>query len=346
MKIFYQDLAKRLEGGERLAVASIARRLGSAPRDQGTRCAVLPDGRILGTIGGGLLEARTQEESVVALGGGTIRYLKMRLDAKELAAGGMICGGSVDILIAPWGAAEAQVAHALLEAFEGNRRAALLTSWGADGRTLAVGLLDGQRWIGSGDLDPAGREAAAEALSAGKPVLRGKAEGPGLLAEPIEREKAPLIVMGAGHVGKALTEVAALAGFSVAVVDDRPEFADPALLPRADRVLCRPFEGAIAELGADDTTAVVICTRGHLGDTDCALDALRSPACYVGMIGSRRKRGMVVKGILAQGIPEERLGVLHTPVGLSIGAETPEEIAVSIVAELIALRRGALPPAG
>lgn len=341
MKAFYQELADRLERGERLAVASIARRLGSAPRNQGTRCAVLPDGRILGTIGGGLLEARTQQEAVAALAEGRVRYLKMRLDAKELAAGGMICGGSVDVLVAPWGEAEAPVARALLAAFDGNRRAALLTAWGAEGRPAGVGLLDGERWVGSGAIGAGGHEAAAEALAEEKPLLRGAPEGPGLLAEPIDREKAPLVVMGAGHVGRALAEVAAIAGFSVTVVDDRPEFADPALLPRAERVLCRPFEGAIGELAPDDATAVVVCTRGHLGDTACTLDALRSPACYVGMIGSRRKRGMVVKGLQEQGISEERLAALHSPVGLPIGAETPEEIAVSIVAELIAVRRGA-----
>jgi xanthine dehydrogenase accessory factor len=121
----------------------------------------------------------------------------------------------------------------------------------------------------------------------------------------------------------------------VTVVDDRPEFASAEKLPWAKQVLCQPFDGSVAAAGTDQGTFVVVCTRGHLSDTLCTEEALRSDAPYVGVIASRRKRDMILKHLKEQGFPDERLGALRMPVGLPIGAETPEEIAVSVVAQLI-----------
>lgn len=341
LKTFYETLASRLEKGEALAVASIARRIGSAPRNQGARCVVDATGAILGTIGGGLMEARTQEEGVRALNTNRAVYLKMRLDSKQLAEAGMICGGSVDILAAPWTPDRAPVARELLRIFMANERACLVTAWDEKGAVTALGTLIGEKWNSPDPLPPGVPEAAAKALESGNPVVLGKADGPGVLVEPIEREKSPLVVFGAGHVGKALAAAATLAGFTVTLVDDREEFANPALHPWADRVVCRPFEGAVEALGVDETTFVVICTRGHLMDSVVVVEAMRSPSPYVGMIGSRRKKGMVLKMLAEAGITEERIAAaLHAPVGLEIAAETPEEIAVSITAELIAVKRG------
>ncbi|PLX44322.1 MAG: hypothetical protein C0609_06055 [Deltaproteobacteria bacterium] len=339
MKKLYDEIASRLSGGEKLSVASIARRIGSAPRSQGTRCAILPGGAILGTIGGGLMEAKTQEAGVKALSEGKVEYLKMRLKEKELAASGMICGGSVDILVAPWGGGEVAVAKGLSALYSSGNHGALLTKWDGDGNSISIGLYFNGEWHSATPLTEELEEAARESLSDGTNVIRAGEDG-GLFAEFIERERAPLIVMGAGHVGRALANVASVAGFAVTVVDDREEFANEENLPWAERVLCRPFEGALDEARVDENTFIVIATRGHMGDTICALDALRSDAPYVGMIGSKRKRGMVLKKMSEEGIPEARIAsAVRTPVGLSIGAQTPEEIAVSIVAEMIQIRR-------
>jgi len=345
MKRFYEELARLLNDGETVAVASIAKRLGSAPRSQGARCAVKADGSILGTIGGGLMERRTQEAGVLAIADNRVHYLKMRLDSKELAASGMICGGSVDIAVVPWRRSEVPLAGELLRTFMENRKATLITHWDEAGEIINLGLLGSRGWTGRGPLGEEAKEAAAEADSSGKPVFRGKAGKEGLLAEPIERERSPLVILGAGHVGAALLEVASFAGFSVTIVDDREEFADPRRHPKADRVLCIPFEGALAMVGADDSTFIVICTRGHLSDTVCIEEAMAGPPPYVGLIGSRRKTGMVLRHLREKGVDEERLSALHSPVGLDIGSETPEEIAVSITAQMIAVKRGVGIPA-
>ena len=148
--------------------------------------------------------------------------------------------------------------------------------------------------------------AVAEALEKGKPVLSGDPAVAGFLAEPIERERSPLIILGAGHVGKALCQAASLAGFSVTVVDDRQEFADSAKLPGAERVFCIPFSGALQKCGAHESSFIVICTRGHLSDMVCAAEAMKGRAGYVGMIGSRRKKGMILKNLAERGITGER----------------------------------------
>ena len=344
MKNLFDRVAERLNRGETVVVAAIARRLGSAPRSQGTRCAVLADGTLVGTIGGGLLEARVRGCAASVREEGRARVLKLRLNAKELADEGMICGGSVDVVVAPWEPRHGELARAAARALAGRAPGVLVTLWGPGGGPVRLGLWTGDRWVGDEPADPGARAAAQEVLSSGTARFVDSDSG-GMLAELLDRERAPLVILGAGHVGRALAQVAAVADFEVTVVDDRPEFADPARIPWAHRVLCRPMEGAVEEFDPGPDAFVVVCTRGHLADAVCAEGALRTPARYVGVIGSRRKRNATLKRLREAGIPEERLAALRMPVGLELRAETPGEIAVAIVAEMIAVRRGADPGA-
>lgn len=148
-----------------------------------------------------------------------------------------------------------------------------------------------------------------------------------------------LIILGAGHVGRALSHAARFAGFRVTVVDDREEYADRARLPDAHDVVCAGFGEAFSSLTVDYGTFVLIATRGHKHDFTAARAALRTPARYVGLVGSRTKRDLLLEHLAEEGFePEERARVV-TPAGLSIDSVTPEEIAVSIVAQMIGIRR-------
>jgi len=149
-----------------------------------------------------------------------------------------------------------------------------------------------------------------------------------------------LIVLGGGHVALPVCEFGARCGFSVCVADDRPEFANAARFPMASRVICDRFENAVRELGVTPFDYVVIVTRGHRYDADCLRTVIpgTQPA-YLGMIGSRRRVKAQMEMLRREGLDPERLGRVCTPIGLSIGAVTPEEIAVSILAEIIAYRR-------
>ncbi len=149
-----------------------------------------------------------------------------------------------------------------------------------------------------------------------------------------------LVILGGGHIALPLSKLGKLLGYRVAVVDDRPEFASQARFPEADRVICCSFEAIAEKLDFGPRSSVVIVTRGHQHDLDCLRQVMAFPLAYLGMIGSRRRIRMVRQQLAEEGFPERRLDAVHMPIGLDIGAQTPEEIAVSIAAELIMDRRG------
>ncbi len=156
------------------------------------------------------------------------------------------------------------------------------------------------------------------------------------------RRQAGVVIFGGGHISLPLAEMLSMVGFEVAVVDDRPEFANKARFPKAKTVICKDFQAALAggDVTIDDQTAVIIVTRGHRYDLDCLRGTLGSEAKYLGMIGSRRRVAGILAMLADEGTDPAKLGRLHAPIGLDIGAATPAEIAVSIVAEIIAVFRG------
>jgi len=151
---------------------------------------------------------------------------------------------------------------------------------------------------------------------------------------------ATLLVVGGGHVGQSIATIAAHAGFSVAVLDDREAFANRERFPMADRVICGDFVEELRRFPIDANTYIVLVSRGHKQDELSLREVVNSEAAYVGMIGSLRRVGTVLTHLAREGYGRDALERVHTPIGLDIGAETPEEIAVSIVAELIGVRRG------
>ncbi len=156
----------------------------------------------------------------------------------------------------------------------------------------------------------------------------------------VAEQAATLLIVGGGHVGQSIATVAAHVGFSVAVLDDREAFASQERFPMADQVICGDFVEELRRFPIDGNTYIVLVSRGHKQDELSLREVVTSEAAYVGMIGSRRRVGTVLTHLAREGYRREALGRVHTPIGLDIGAETPEEIAVSIVAEIIAVRRG------
>ena len=160
-----------------------------------------------------------------------------------------------------------------------------------------------------------------------------------VMIEVAERP-ASLLVVGGGHVGQSIAAIAAQAGFSVTVLDDREAFANRERFPMADQVICGDFVEELRRFPIDVNTYIVLVSRGHKQDEISLREVVRSNAAYVGMIGSLRRVGAVLTHLAREGYPRETLERVHTPIGLDIGAETPEEIAVAVVAELVLVRRG------
>ena len=218
----------------------------------------------------------------------------------------------------------------------------------ADGSTLGV--------LAGAGADEALRAAALEQIStlprktvrtlwvgAGhEPVDRPSqaVEGDAQVMVEIFESPAKLVIVGGGHIALALAQIGELAGFGITVLDDREEYANRDRFPMAERVITGdPGEG-LDTVTLDGSTYVVLVSRGHLLDEEGLRRTVGRGAAYVGMIGSRRRTHTVLSHLLAEGFDREALEAVHTPIGIDIGAETPEEIAVAIVAEMILLRRG------
>jgi xanthine dehydrogenase accessory factor len=216
---------------------------------------------------------------------------------------------------------------------------------------------DGRRTgtIGGGCMEAEVCRAALDVLRRGKPQLLkfdltgDDAEDGGLICggtlevhvEPIGPDP-NLFIFGAGHVGRCVAAVAASVGFRITVVDDRIKYANRDLFPNAASLVVGEWEEAFRQLPVNESSYLLIVTRGHSHDLVCLRYALNSPARYVGLLGSRRKIKLFQEQLLAEGMDPRQFLRLHSPVGIEIGAETPEEIAVSIAAQLVAVRKNHL----
>jgi len=336
----YGCLLAELQAGRPAVTATIVRRQGSAPRNLGSWLVLRQDGSLAGSVGGGLLEAEVVTAGRELFQQGRARLLNFDLKGEGAEAIGMICGGLVDVYIEYFDPSDKSLVGFLsrLDQAAGQARPAALALALDQDRPLGRRHLIRPEGVDSwpeGPL-PSALEGVRRRIEAGQGFLR-----PGLvddwLVAPLGA--APTVyIFGGGHVSAQIAPLAALVDFKVVVTDDRPEFAAPERFPSAEEVVCRPFEGVVEALKPGKQAYLVIVTRGHRHDGLVLAQALRSPAAYVGMIGSRRKLKAISEALLAQGFSQEDLDRVHSPIGLNIGAETPEEIAVSIVAELIQAR--------
>jgi xanthine dehydrogenase accessory factor len=253
----FAEISKLRREGRKAALATIIQVQGSIPSYESAKILIRDDGSIVGTVGGGCVEAEVWSVAQDVMREEKPRRLHFNLNAQPEYDNGLVCGGSLDIFVEP------------------------------------------------------------------------------ILATPTA------YVFGGGHVSLFVAKIAALAGFDVVVSDDRPAFANPDRFPEAAETHAGSWEEIFPKLKVNELSYLVLVTRGHKGDLDCLRWALSTPARYIGMIGSRRKLIEISKVLEGEGLPAEKLEGVHSPIGLDIGALTPEEIAVAIVAEMIAVRRQA-----
>jgi xanthine dehydrogenase accessory factor len=219
------------------------------------------------------------------------------------------------------------------------------------GRHLALWLDPALPPVGELGLDPA---TTAQAIAAARQALAERrarqlryttAAGEFTLFVDVQAQPPHLIIAGAGHVAAPLAAIAHICEFTVTVLDDRPQFANRQRFPTAERVIAGPFRPELRNLRGDRAffdphTYIVLVTRGHQHDIDCLLEVLDDPVAYIGMIGSKRRVRAVFELLeREQGIPHAKLARVHAPIGLAINAQTPQEIAVSIMAEVIGVMR-------
>ena len=291
------------------------------------------DGARMGTVGGGCLEAEIIERALSAAERCAPAVSEHSL-ANELAGDyGLTCGGTATIVVEP-------VFHSVELAACYSACAELLAQ---DGRGVLVTALDWSDRVHKALVTANGVYGAATAeMLAAAALVDTRREEPllhdGMLVEAL-RGAPRLIVFGGGHVGGSIARAASFAGWRVTVVDDREEYADAARHSDAERTVTSDYAQISPVLGIDEECYVVVATRGHQHDALLVDQLARMRTRYLGMLGSRRKVALTWRLLERWGVPRERLDTVHAPVGVAIGADTPEEIAVSVVAEMIAVRR-------
>jgi len=334
-----------LEKGESFVLATILNHQGSTPRSSGARMLIREGGQIMGTIGGGLLEAQVISRAPSVFEDRRTCVAHHALNADMADSMDMICGGTLSVLLE------------FITADQNNRkwfgRLNQMASENMAGLVVTpVPDTDGRQELPSGKflLGPDGSIAVkksasfpdAPALFAAYRHLRRPAlvrlGQQKFYIEPIGNQEC-LYLFGAGHVSQRVARFAHTVGFKVVVVDDRSEFANRKRFGEVDEILVpQSYANSFQTLTIDRNSYLVIVTRGHLHDRLVLAKALRTKAGYIGMIGSKRKRDAIYESLLKDGYQPFDIERVHSPIGLDIDAETPEEIAVSIVSELIASR--------
>jgi xanthine dehydrogenase accessory factor len=352
MRDLLADLNGALDRGQPCVYCSVVETRGSTPQKAGAAMLVFPDASQRGTLGGGCVEAEVKQRALRVMGGGQPELLTFCLDDDYGWDDGLICGGRMSILahpLAPGSPAggEGRPAAAayfrryqeLVERGRGCTEAVVMAN-------LAPGIPVGNRYL----FDAAGSLAAQAGPGPVPEELTG-------MLVPVQQRPRPavqrgiallpilpritLLIVGGGHVGQYVGKLAAEVDFDVWVLDDRERFASQERFPAAQRRLVGDIGATLKELAEgvlDANFYCIIVTRGHNHDEEALFHLARTPAGYVGMIGSKRKIRLITEDLLARGVPEEALARLHAPLGLDIGSQTVPEIAVSIVAELIACR--------
>jgi xanthine dehydrogenase accessory factor len=340
VKRLYKEILQLLTQGGKAVLATVIQQLGSAPRKGGAQMVIREDGSFVGSIGGGRLEADVLSEARTVMAGGKGKVLDFHLTGTEVAETEMICGGDVEVFLEPLFSGLTDLYAQLLELQKRGEEAVLATviSEGPMKEGMVQkGLISSEgRSIGPLALDHKALQAAQEVIKEKKVRLISYDKGR-LYLEPVFSEPV-LYIFGAGHISRYIAPVAQMVGFQVVVIDDRPEFASREHFPQADEIWVEEFERVGAKIDPDEQTYMVIVTRGHMHDYTVLKQVLPMECRYIGMIGSRRKRDLIYKQLIQEGYTQKELDRIHAPIGLAINAETPEEIAVSIVAELIRVR--------
>ena len=353
MEDIYPQIIESMKKNRFVVLATIIKLVGSGPRGAGTKFLIMEDGSFTGTIGGGLLEAKVLEGAKKVFAQSLPHRIQFSLSGTDVAETDMLCGGDAEVFLEPISPEHSEGVKIFKRVLEIQKRG---------GSGLLVTVLDPKRWdkgsilkaflepdgvrIGSlprmEDVEKKLVEDMPELIKGRQPSLMTWEDDDGtvdVFVEPILSDPV-LYVFGAGHVSSQIVPLASHVGFKVVVIDDRPDFVDPRKFPEATEVHAYPFDGVLQKLPVGESSYLVIVTRGHIHDMTVLAQCLKTDATYIGMIGSRRKIGIIYEKLLEQGFTQEDLDRVHAPIGLEIGAETPEEIAVSIVGELIQVRAG------
>jgi xanthine dehydrogenase accessory factor len=328
-----EQLDRWTSRGERAAVATVVATRRSAPRPVGTKMAIGEEGRIAGTVSGGCVESAVVAAAEDIMRGGAARLMTFGIENDTAWDVGLPCGGEIDVYVEPY------AASAFSELAREGGRGALITDLDSGARLVVREDGNTEQSLGSPDLDAAAARQAQDLMWTERPQVCEL--GGATLFFDITAPAPRVVILGAVDYGAALCRAARVAGWRPIVADPRARFASQERFPEAEAVIAAwPREAFAAIGGIDRATAVAVMTHDPKIDDDALAFALRSDAVYVGAMGSRRAQEARRGRLLEAGVTEAELERLAAPIGLDLGAATPEETALSIMADIVAVRNG------
>ncbi len=332
----FRQAAAALEEGRPVALVTVTATTGSTPGKVGYKMLVFEkDGGIAGTVGGGLLEAKMIEEARRMLCLPSVRLFRFNLDGTAEDEKG-ICGGLVEFLIETFDRTALPLFRELSTPTTEREGGVLVSILAPDKPPRKMRVLDVEH--APAEFSPEMAEVIRAVARSGQAGVNVSAGGMDVFMESLAVPPT-VVLFGAGHVSSHIARFARATHFRVVVCDERAEYANRVRFPDADEIIVKDFARAFDKMRIDNHSYVVIVTQGHKYDRIVLEQAVRTEARYIGMIGSRRKTLTLLQKLRDQGLPPERLDSVYSPIGLSIGAVTAEEIALSIVCELIKVRR-------
>ena len=350
MQEVFSEAVNLLEKDDQLVVATVIRTKGSTPQKPGAKLLVRKDGSGVGTLGGGCVEGDIWfAASQLMKRGGSAQYREYQLNEDLAADDGLVCGGTMYFLIDPVYKPEdyLQYAREIDAAYRGEGAVAVANlikpAPGSDvplGAKMFIredGYTDGT--LGNSDMDDAAKDKAFELMVHGKNEYVIAENGAEYFVEAFTTPP-QLVICGGGHVSKSIAAHAKPLGFRLFITDDREEFANKQRFPEADMIIAKNPEEALKELPINPNTFIVVATRGHKFDNVALAAAADTSARYVGLMGSKRKTILIYEDLVRMGISIDRLQEIRSPIGLDISARTPEEIAISIIGEILMFRLG------
>ena len=349
-----REILFALESEDTVILATIISTSGSTPASAFSKMVMKNKGTVwLGTVGGGCLEGDVLEAARTLYDRREAQILRFNLNEKDMVQG-LICGGNLDVLIEPLTPEHIPLIQEMKMLRDDGIDCVIATLFDK-GRTVFKKVLKSpgdprrltDQWTGiTGQVFPFRVDDLVEETQKAHhrhETRRIRQGGGELILEP-QQGRPHLVIFGGGHVSKYISRSAGMSGFRVTVIDDRKEYANAERFPDADETLAVEFSDAFNHVTVGPSTYIVIVTRGHRSDEEILEWALKTSAKYIGMIGSRRKVLTTYEHLMEHGMSIETLRRVHAPMGLEIGAVTAEEIGISVVAELIHVRRGAADP--
>lgn len=350
MESVFKAAVQELDDKNPMVVATVVRTSGSTPQKSGAKLLVREDGSGVGTLGGGCVEGDIWFAAQELLKrGGDAELRDYQLNEDLAAQDGLVCGGTMYFLIDPVREADPykDFAAQAVAAYAGGSPMAIVNVTAAPSKSnVVVGAKmlvrengDTQGSLGDEILEAMTVEKARDLMAMGKNDYLYLDSG---IECYIEAYTTPptLVLIGGGHVSKAIAPIAKSVGFRIFVFDDREQFSNADRFPEADITMVGDYRDGFDKLPVNANSFVVVASRGHQFDDAAVSGALRTPASYVGLLGSKRKTILIYEELIRNGFDPDQLRRINAPIGLDIGGRTPEEIALSVMSEIVAFRLG------